>query len=128
VGGIQVGSKGTVVIGETMARVEAAASKIPGAKILNTMPDFRAMGMNAQQVTSAMMQFNRKWILDQLRSGKKIVDIGKDINRELPSIFYEMELNMIKNYQKLHPKWTGDIVVPIAIAEVAAAGGCGCSK
>jgi hypothetical protein len=35
--------------------------------------------MNADQVTSAMMQYNRKWILDQMRSGRPILDIGRAI-------------------------------------------------
>ncbi len=66
-----------VVIGETMTRVEQAASKIPGSKILNGMPDFRAMGMNADEVTSSMRQYNRKWILEQMRSGRPIIDIAQ---------------------------------------------------
>jgi hypothetical protein len=86
-----------------MSRVEAAATKIPGSKILNDMPDFRAMGMNSDQVTSAMMQNNRRWILDQMRSGRPILDIGSDSTRASPSIFYQMEQNMLNNYQKLHP-------------------------
>jgi len=88
-----------------MTRVEQAAAKIPGSKILNDMPDFRAMGMNPDQVTGAMMQYNRKWILEQMRSGRQIIDIGADINRARPSIFYEMEQNMLKKYQKLHPEF-----------------------
>jgi hypothetical protein len=96
-----------VVIGETMARVEQAAAKIPGSKILNDMPDFKAMGMNADQVTSSMMQYNRKWILEQMRSGRPIFDIGLDPNRATRSIFYEMEQNMLKNYKKLHPEFNG---------------------
>jgi hypothetical protein len=72
-----------------MTRVEQAASKIPGSKILNHMPDFRSMGMNRDQVTSAMMQYNRKWILEQMRSGRQIIDIGADVNRARPSIFFE---------------------------------------
>ena len=91
------------MIGETVARVEKAASKIPGAKTLDDMPDFGSYGLNPDQVTSKMMEYNRKWILDQLRSGRQIIDIGRDINRARPSIFYEMEQNMIKNYLKLHP-------------------------
>jgi hypothetical protein len=98
---VVAGKEGAVIIGETMARVEAAAAKIPGAKILNDMPDFKAMGMNAVEQTSAMMQYNRVWILDQLRSGRQIIDIGLDPNRGIPSIFYQMEQNMMKNYDKL---------------------------
>jgi hypothetical protein len=97
--------KKPVIIGETMARVQRAASKIPGSKTLDDMPDFASMGMNPDQVTSAMMQYNRKWILQQLRSGRPIFDIGLDPNRSTPSIFYEMEQNMIKNYKKLHPEF-----------------------
>jgi RHS repeat-associated protein len=102
-------ARGPVIIGETMARVEQAAAKIPGSKILNDMPDFRSMGMNADQVTSSMMQSNRKWILEQMRSGRQIIDIGADANRATPSIFYQMEQNMLKNYQKLHPEFSGAI-------------------
>lgn len=96
-------NKGPVIIGETMARVEAAASKIPDAKILNDMPDFKAMGMGADEVTSSLMQYNRKWIFDQMRSGREIIDIGLDANRKNPSIFYQMEQNMLKNYDILNP-------------------------
>jgi len=93
-------NKGVTVIGEGMGRVEAAASKIPGSVILNDMPAFTG---NVEQVTSQMMQYNRQWMLDQLRSGNTIIDIGIDINRAQPSIFYQMEQNMIKNYRFLHP-------------------------
>jgi len=58
------GTQGPVIIGETMARVEAAAAKYPGAKILNDMPDFRAMGMTDYEVTGAMMRYNRQWLLE----------------------------------------------------------------
>lgn len=88
------------VIGEGMARVEAVATKIPNSKILNTMPEFKG---NKDQVTSKMMQYNRKWILNELRSGRVIMDLGRDATRVNPSIFYLMEKNMIKNYKKLHP-------------------------
>jgi RHS repeat-associated protein len=98
---------GPVVIGETMARVEAAAVKIPGSKILNDMPDFKAAGMAPHEVTNAMMAYNRKWILEQMRSGRPILDIGRDAARARPSIFYDMEQNMLKNYQKLHPEFKG---------------------
>jgi len=64
---------------------------------------------NADQVTSSMMQYNRKWILEQMRSGRQIIDIGADANRATPSIFYQMEQNMLKNYQKLHPEFSGTV-------------------
>jgi len=43
-----------------------------------------------------MMTYNRKWILEQMRGGRSILDIGLDLQRAMPSIFYEMEQNMIK--------------------------------
>jgi hypothetical protein len=98
--GTGAAESGTTVIGEGMARVEAAASKIPGSKILNDMPKFTG---TADQVTSQMMQYNRQWILNEMRSGRTILDIGLDVNRTNPSIFYQMEQNMLKNYQILHP-------------------------
>ncbi|KIO76862.1 hypothetical protein TH53_12190 [Pedobacter lusitanus] len=93
-------NSGTTVIGETMKRVSTAASEIPGARTLNTMPNFTG---TADQVTSQMMQYNRQWILNEMRSGGTILDIGADVNRATPSIFYQMEQNMLKNYQVLHP-------------------------
>jgi hypothetical protein len=73
--------------------------------ILNDMPDFAGQGMKDYEVTSAMMRYNRQWFLNQLRSGRSILDIGRDPERVDPSIFYEMESNMMKNYMKLHPEW-----------------------
>jgi len=92
--------RGPVIVGETMSRVTEAARGVPGAKILNDMPTFTG---TADQVTSSMMQYNRKWILDQMRSGRPIIDIGTDATRQTPSIFYQMEQNMMQNYQKLNP-------------------------
>jgi RHS repeat-associated protein len=104
--GVPIGglSGGPVIIGETMTRVQTAADSHPGAVILDNMPDFKAQGMNAHQVTSAMMQFDRKWTFDQLRSGRQWIDIGRDPNRVVPSIFYPMEATMRQNYLKLHPE------------------------
>lgn len=86
-----------------MTRVEAAASKVPGAKILNDMPEYWNMGLKPHEVTSKMMSYNTKWIHQQLKEGRKIIDIGVDPNRKIPSIFYQMEQNMLKNYEKLNP-------------------------
>ena len=97
--------KSPVVVGETMKRVDLEAAKYIDAKILNDMPEYWNMGLKNYEVTSKMMQYNRKWILEQLRSGRKIIDIGVDPTRKIPSIFYQMEQNMIKNYKILHPEW-----------------------
>jgi hypothetical protein len=56
-----------------------------------------------------MMAYNRKWILQQLRSGRPIYDIGYDHERSEPSIFYQIERAMIRNYMKLHPEYPGTI-------------------
>ena len=55
--------RGPVIVGETMSRVTEAARGVPGVKILNDMPTFTG---TADQVISSMMQYHRKWILDQM--------------------------------------------------------------
>jgi RHS repeat-associated protein len=97
-------TKRPVIIGETMTRVEVEAAKTPGgAKILNDMPEYWNMGLRPHEVTSKMMQYNRTWIHQQLKEGRRIIDIGTDPNRNIPSIFYQMEQQMLKNYEKLYP-------------------------
>lgn len=96
--------QGPVIIGQTMARVEEVAAKIPGSKIHDDMPDFASLGMSPQQVISSMMQHNRKWLLEQLRSGREIIDIGADVNKISSSMFYQMEKRMIDAYRKIHPE------------------------
>lgn len=83
-----------------MKRGSTEAAKREGSVILNNMPNFTG---TADQVASQMMTFNRQWLLQQMRSGRSIIDIGLDPARGVLSIFYEMEQNMIKNYLKLHP-------------------------
>jgi len=91
---------GQTIIGEGMKRVSMEAAKREGSVILNNMPKFTG---TADQVTSQMMTYNRQWILQQMRSGRPILDIGLDATRANPSIFYQMEQNMMRNYLKLHP-------------------------
>ncbi|GAA4762835.1 MULTISPECIES: RHS repeat-associated core domain-containing protein [Flavobacterium] len=88
------------IVGEGMKRVGMEAAKHPSSVILNNMPKFTG---TADQITSQMMTYNRQWLLQQMRSGRPIINIGLDPNRGAPSIFYQMEQNMIKNYLKLHP-------------------------
>jgi hypothetical protein len=85
------------IVDEGMKRVSMEAAKHPGSIILNNMPKFTG---SAHQVTSQMMTYNRQWILQQMRSGRPIIDIGLDPNRGAPSIFYQMEQNMMRNYLK----------------------------
>jgi RHS repeat-associated protein len=100
-GALAYGANGSkTIIGETMLRVEVAAAKNPGSVILNDMPLFSG---KPWQVTSQMMHYNRQWLLNQIRSGRPILDIGIDPFRKTPSIFYQMEQNMLRNYQKIHP-------------------------
>jgi hypothetical protein len=93
----QAAKTGQTIVGEGMKRVSAAAAQNPGSVILNNMPKFTG---SANQVTSQMMTYNRQWILQQMRSGRPILDIGLDATRANPSIFYQMEQNMMKNYFK----------------------------
>ena len=88
------------VIGESMKRVNKAAAEIPGAKTLNDMPEFKGQ---PYQIESKMMEYNRKWILEQMRGPNTIYDIGPDPMRARPSMFYQMEQRMLQNYDKLHP-------------------------
>jgi hypothetical protein len=83
-----------------MKRVSVEAAKRPGSVILNNMPKFKG---TTAQVTSQMMTYERQWFLQQMRSGRPILDIGLDAARANPSIFYQVEQNMMKNYLKLHP-------------------------
>ncbi|SHE78683.1 hypothetical protein SAMN05444377_101244 [Flavobacterium fontis] len=100
-GVVSVAAKGgQTIIGEGMKRVSMEAAKREGSVILNDMPKFTG---TAYQVTSQMMTYNRQWILQQMRSGRPILDIGLDATRANPSIFYQMEQNMMRNYLKLHP-------------------------
>jgi RHS repeat-associated protein len=98
--GVYVAKTGQTIVGEGMKRVSMEAAKRPGSVTLNNMPKF--IGTD-YQVTSQMMTYNRQWMLQQMRSGRPIIDIGLDLNRANPSIFYQMEQNMMRNYLKLHP-------------------------
>jgi RHS repeat-associated protein len=97
---IQEAKTGLTIIGETMERVSVEHAKREGSIILDNMPKF--VGTD-YEITSKMMTFNRKFMLQRMRSGKPFLDMGRDPNRAIPSIFYEMEQNMMKNYLKLHP-------------------------
>jgi len=99
--GFGVGSR-VVVIGQTMTRVESTAALFPYSSTMNNVPNWVFQGTK-DQVTSQLMFYNRVWYLNQLRSGKTIIDIGKDNTRIVRSIFHQMEQNMTRNYQKLHP-------------------------
>ncbi len=95
-------SKATIVIGENMTRVQAYASKI-GAQTIK-MPEHILKMPDGYRKWNAMMQYNREWLFQHLKSGSKVVDIGIDINRPLQygrSLYYQMEQNVIKYYNML---------------------------
>lgn len=100
VGAKMVGSRGTTIVGEGMKRVSMEAAKHQGSVTLTNMPKF--VGTD-YQITSQMMTHNRQWILQQMRNSKTIIDIGVDPMRSTPSIFYQMEQNMMNNYLNLYP-------------------------
>jgi len=83
-----------------MGRVERAAENTAGSVIMDEIPILEG---KAYEKTSQLMVYNRKWILNQMRSGRPIMDIGRDPNRISPSIFYQMEKNMVQNYLQRHP-------------------------
>lgn len=90
---------GQTIIGEGMKRVSVEAAKRPGSVILNNMPKFTG---TTDQVTSQMMTYNRQWWLQQMRTGRPVLNMGLDGRASL-SIFFQMEQNMMNNYLKLHP-------------------------
>jgi RHS repeat-associated protein len=95
-------ARGTVVIGEGMGRVTEYAAKI-GARTIEIPPSISNM-VDGPAKWSAMMTYNRQWILQQLRNGIQIIDIGIDVNRPAQlgrSIYFQMEQNMIKYYNQL---------------------------
>lgn len=53
------------------------------------------------------MSRNRSWIDNQIKNGRKIIDIGPDFGRRLKrggdaSPFYEMERTRLKDYTNYH--------------------------
>jgi RHS repeat-associated protein len=92
-------SQKPIVVGENMKRVKEHADKIGGHAYrpwTNAPFDF-GLGMKR----------NERWINDQMRNGRKVIDIGPDFQRRAAtgriSPFYEMERRNLKgynNYQK----------------------------
>ncbi|MEW5747564.1 MAG: RHS repeat-associated core domain-containing protein [Candidatus Thermoplasmatota archaeon] len=85
--------KRVAVIGETQARVDAAAAKYGG----ETMPKLPPGNRMAE---------NRAWINSKMDEGYIIVDIGLDPNKARRGSYYAMELHEIlvsRNYQRYYP-------------------------
>ena len=93
-----VGSKPPIVIGENMTRVREYANQIGGHAYRpwrNDPFDF-----------DLALQRNERWIKDQMRQGREIVDIGPDFARRADtgrrSPFYELERRLLRewNYER----------------------------
>ena len=98
-----------LIIGESMTRVRAWRNLIPGAVIhddaavMARIAIMEANGAADYEIESYLMQQLRPWFLGQLRSGRRIFDIGIDESRSVRSVFYNVESIMTRNYQILHP-------------------------
>ena len=74
-----------IIIGETMDRVKKKAKEI-GASW------YKSRSKNAKN----WMNNNKRWIQNQMKKGKEIIDIGIDKTRNIRSKYYKMEKNQIK--------------------------------
>lgn len=100
--GMKFGGK-SVVVGETMTRVDKAARKFNAGTL--EMPDWINRMPRGDAKTAAMMDYNQKWLQDHMDKGTDIIDIGRDAKRADPSAFYDMEQEMLKNYKNMNPDW-----------------------
>jgi hypothetical protein len=92
--------KPPIIIGENMKRVQAYADQVGGHA-------YRPWKLDPWDPATAMRR-NERWILDQRRAGREVIDIGPDFERRATtgyiSDFYEMErrnLTGYDNYQKV---------------------------
>jgi len=81
--------EGAIVIGETAARVEAAAAKL-GAETFTPSAGALARGPRS------IWRENRAWLEGAVRSGRQIIDIGLDVNRTVRGKFYRPESLLLK--------------------------------
>ena len=93
-----VSKKKPIIVGENMDRVKDYADKVGGHAYnpwKNDDPFDFDLGMKR----------NKRWIEDQIKAGREIIDIGPDFQRRIVkgynSAFYEMERTALKNYKKL---------------------------
>jgi hypothetical protein len=91
-----VGGKGPIIIGENMGRVRRYVERHGGHAYQpwkNEPFDF-----------DIAMRRNRRWIRDQIREGREIIDIGPDFDRRIRtnrrSPFYEMERREIGDHKR----------------------------
>jgi len=92
--GLGAGARGSVVMGETMARVIAKADAV-GASYYKTRV---TININTAEGLQRALRNNYQWFRRQYLQGKKLIDIGIDKLRSERSPFYKME-------QKFKDKW-----------------------
>jgi len=67
-----------------MKRVRIEAAKRPGSVILKDMPKYTG---TEDQITIHIMTYNRQWWLEQMRTGRPVLNMGVD-GRAIPNIFF----------------------------------------
>jgi hypothetical protein len=112
--GISAPNRRPIVIGENMDRVSQYADDIGGHayRPWKNEPFDYDLGMSR----------NKRWLQDQIRDGREIIDIGPDFRRRMTkggegSPFYEMERRILResqydNYQKVFERFGQEGGVP----------------
>lgn len=78
-----------IVIGENMKRIRRAAKQIQARWY---------QGWNVDPWDADIVERrNRRWIVERIKQGCEIVDIGIDPTRNLRSRFYQMEKQILKD-------------------------------
>jgi len=91
-----------VVIGENMERVMQYAGQ-RYLTIKNFVPD-EAFQAAFTEGLEAALALNRQWIIQMMRQGRMIIDIGPEFAARRaghpyrPSVFYELERRLLKGY------------------------------
>ena len=75
-----------IVIGESMEKRVIPFAKEIGAKYYKP----------TSKIAENWMKNNKRWLLKQIREGKKIIDIGIDTTRTVRSDFYKMEKTLLE--------------------------------
>ena len=96
--GVKVG--GTIVIGETMSRVNDAAQKY-GAEVYKGLNGYKAIedtfGKGIAKAIGAVD--NAAWLLNKMLLDYKVIDIGLDAGKATRSFNYAMEQWLLKLHQ-----------------------------
>ena len=93
-----------VVIGENMNRVTQYAGE-RYLTIKNFVPDEAFQAAFAKGLEAALA-LNRQWIVQMMRQGRLIIDIGPEFPARRaghpyrPSVFYELERRLLKGYSQ----------------------------